>query len=421
MDPFRRVLKGGAVLIEEGVVAGLFAAGEERPPDRSVLDARHGIVIPGLVNLHGHAAMSLMRGLADDLPLMTWLREHIFPAEARFVDADFVYWGTRLAATEMLLGGTTTMTDMYYFPDAAARAVSEIGIRAAMGPTVIGFPAPDAATPEEALDRAEGFVRRWGSHPRIAPSLSAHALYTTPSKWIRRAARKAGELGAVFQIHAAEDPTENERARADSGAGVLRSLEALRVLRPGAVLAHGIYFSDEDLERIRASGAGIAHNPESNMKLGIPKAAPVAKALAMGIPVGLGTDGPVSNNDLDLFGEMDTAAKLHKFVSGDPTALPAKDVFQMATIEGARALRLDGIIGSLEAGKRADIVVVDARRPSLAPLHSVYSHLVYAAKPGDVSHVFVDGRMVVEEGRVLTVDEAETLEVAERYGRKLRR
>ena len=399
MDEAGTILEGGAVVVEGDRIAALLAADEPRPGDARVIDATGQLVIPGLVNTHGHAAMSLLRGLADDMPLLAWLEDHIFPAEAALVAPDFVYWGTLLSCIEMLKSGTTTFTDMYYFRDDAARATIDAGVRAVLGPHVIGFPTPDFATPEASLQEAAEFMERYRDHPTLVPAVAAHALYTTPLSAVEAAFRLAEEYDAVFQIHAAEDASEDATVREATGMGVIEALGSIGALRPGTVLAHAIYLSEEDIGRIAAGGAGIAHNPQSNMKLGIPRAAPVARLLAAGIPVGLGTDGPASNNDLDLFGEMDAAAKLQKLVAGDPAALPAETVFRMATMGGARVLKLQDQIGSLEAGKRADIVLVDTRRAGLTPLYQVYSHLVYAARGSDVTTVIVNGRVVVSDRR----------------------
>ena len=420
MDDEGTILDGGAVFIEGDRIAALLKPDAPRPADVQVIDATGHLVIPGLVNTHGHAAMSLLRGLADDLPLMTWLERYIFPAESALVTPDFVYWGTLLSSVEMLKSGTTTFADMYYFRDQMAQATIEAGIRAVTGPVVIGFPAPDFATPEAALSDAAVFIERYQNHPTLVPSVSAHALYTTPLPAVKAAFQLAEDHDAIFQIHILEDSSEDVTARESTGMGVVETLDSIGALRPGTVLAHSIYLSDEDMERIAAGGAGIAHNPQSNMKLGIPKAAPVTAALAAGIPVGLGTDGPASNNDLDMFDEMDAAAKIQKFMLGDPTALPAKTVFHMATMGGARVLNLQDEIGSLEPGKRADIVLLDTRRPGLTPLYQVYSHLVYAARGSDVDTVIVNGRIVVQDRQVLTVDEEALMERARSFGDQVR-
>ena len=420
MDEAGTVFDGGAVLVEGDRISSLLDGADPRPADVPVLDATGHLVIPGLINTHGHAAMSHLRGLADDMPLMTWLNDHIFPAEAELVDPDFVYWGTVLSSIEMLKSGTTTFADMYYFREDQARAAIDAGIRAVLGPHIIGFPAPDHPSPEASLRDAGDFLERYRDHPTLVPGVAAHSLYTTSLADVARASALAADHGVTFQIHAAEDASEFAIASDQTGMGVIEALESIGALRPGTVLAHAIYLSEEDIARIATGGAGISHNPESNLKLGIRRAAPVVEALAAGIPVGIGTDGPASNNNLDLFDEMDTVAKLHKFTNGDPTALPAETVFRMATNGGARVLNLHDDIGSLEAGKRADIVLLDTRRAGLTPLYDVYSHLVYAARGSDVSTVLVNGRIVVRDGQVLTVDEAEAMARARAFADRVR-
>ena len=416
MDSAGTILEGGAVLIEDDRIAALLEPDVPRPEGVIRIDATGHLVIPGLINTHGHAAMSLLRGLADDLPLLTWLNDYIFPAEAALVGPDFVYWGTLLSSIEMLKSGTTTFADMYFFRDEVVRATTTAGIRAVTGPGIIGFPAPDYASPEESLAEASAYMEQYQGHPTIIPSVSAHALYTTSLSDIETAFQIAERYNAPFQIHALEDSSENTTSRELTGMGVIEALSSIDALRPGTVLAHSVFLSDEDISQVAASGAGIAHNPQSNMKLGIARVAPVTKALAAGIPVGLGTDGPASNNDLDLFDEMDTAAKAQKLKLGDPAALPAETVFRMATMGGATALNLHEEIGSLEPGKRADVVLVDMDRAGLTPHYRVYSHLVYAVSGSDVSTVIVNGRIVVQDRKILTVDEREVIEKARTFG-----
>ena len=419
MDSAGTILKGGAVLVEGDRIAALLEVDMPRPNGAILIDATNHLVIPGLINTHGHAAMSLLRGLADDLPLLTWLNDYVFPAEAALVAPDFVYQGTLLSSIEMLKGGTTTFVDMYYFRDDIARAAIDAGIRAVTGPHVIGFPAPDYSTPEASLADAASFMEQYQNHPTVVPAVAVHALYTTPLAAVEAAFRLAERYEAPFQIHVAEDSSEDATVRELTGMGVIEALDSIDALRPGTILAHSIFLSDEDIKRLAGSGAGIAHNPQSNMKLGIARAAPVAELLAAQIPVGLGTDGSASNNDLDLFDEMDTAAKIQKFMLSDPAVLPAETVFRMATMGGAKVLNLHDEIGSLEQGKRADIVLVDMQRAGLTPLYRVYSHLVYAVRGSDVTTVVVNGRIVVRDRVILTVDEAEVIEKARTFGNQV--
>lgn len=402
-DATSRVIEGGAVAIRDGAIVAVLQPGEALPGTDRRIDARGKLVIPGLINSHGHAAMSLLRGLADDRPVMQWLNDFIFPAEAGNVDPAFVYQGTLLAAIEMVQGGTTTFADMYYFEEEVARAAVEVGIRGVLGQTVIGFPAPDYRTPELALAGAERFIRQYRDHPLIVPSVAPHALYTTPLAVVKRAHELARKYDVPLQIHAAEVREEDAQVREATGMGSIEALDSIGALGKGTLLHHAIWLGETDIAAIARTGTGVSHNPESNMKTAA-GVAPVPALLAAGIAVGIGTDGPASNNNLDLFEEMDSAAKLHKVVSGDATALPARTVFDMATRGGARALGLAERIGSIETGKRADIVLIDLDRPELTPMYDVYSHLVYAIKAGHVDTVLIEGRVVVEAGRVRTVD-----------------
>jgi 5-methylthioadenosine/S-adenosylhomocysteine deaminase len=408
MDERLRVIEGGALALRGGVIEAVLEPRAARPAAREVIDARGQLVIPGLVNAHGHVPMALFRGLADDLPLMDWLEKVIFPAEARAVDREFCYWGTLLACLEMARSGTTTFADMYYFEDEIARATERAGLRAVLGQTVIGFPAPDHATPDDALRAAEAFILRYKDHPRIVPSVAPHALYTTSLEVARRARELSRRHGVPFQMHARESPSEDAIVTGRLGRTAVAALEEAGVLGPGVLLHHLVTATDDDIRLLARLGAGASHNPESNMKVAA-GVARVPEMLGAGLALGLGTDGAASNNNLDLFEEMDTAAKLHKLTRGDPTLLPAREVFRLATLGGARALGLDRRIGSLEAGKQADVVLVDVSAPERQPLYDVYSQLVYAVKGAAVRTVLVDGRVIVRDGRVLTLDEDEIL------------
>jgi 5-methylthioadenosine/S-adenosylhomocysteine deaminase len=418
MDAQERVLAEGAVAIRGDRIVSILEAGAPLPPARETLEATGQIVIPGLVNAHGHAAMTLLRGIADDLKLLEWLQNYIFPAEAKNVSPDFVYWGTLLGCVEMARSGTTTYVDMYMFEEDAARATERAGIRGVLGQSVIGFPVPDYRTPEEALAGTRVFLERYRNHPLIIPSVAPHALYTTPLDIVVRARDLAREYGVPLQIHAVEPPEENDQMLAKIGKRTIDALADAGVLGPGTILHHAIWLSSEDIRTIARYGAATSHNPESNMKTAS-GVSPVPDLLAAGVAVGLGTDGPASNNDLDLFDEMDTAAKLHKLARQDATAMPAKTVFHMATLGGAKALGIEDRVGSLEPGKLADVVLVDARAPELTPLYDVYSHLVYAAKGGNVTTVVVNGRVVVRNRRMETVDEAEVMKKANELKAKI--
>lgn len=408
MDAERRVLEGGALAIRAGEIVGVYPAGAELPSATRTIDARGRLVIPGLVNTHGHVPMVLFRGLADDMPLMEWLNDFIFPAEARTVDEAFCRTGTLLAGIEMARSGTTTFADMYYFEEAMAEATAALGLRAVLGQTIIGFPAPDYASPQLALAGVEGFVQRWKDHPLVTPSIAPHALYTTDVQVVKAAAELAARYGVPFQIHANESPAEDAVVSERWGGTSFEVLEREGLLRRGTLLHHGITLSAAQRETCARLGIGLSHNVESNMK-GASGLLDLQAALDAGVAVGLGTDGGAGNNNLDLFEEMDTCAKIHKLQAGNPAAMPAKTVFELATLGGARALGMADRIGSLEAGKRADVVLIDARQPELVPLYDVYSQLVYAVKGGHVETVLVDGRIVVEGRVVKTVDVAQVV------------
>ena len=411
MDAAGTVLPDGAVAVVDGEIAAVGPRAEVAAayPGADRVDAAGGVVLPGLINAHTHVPMVLFRGLADDLPLMEWLEGYIFPAEARHVDEEFVRWGTRLACLEMLRGGTTTFVDMYYFDDVIAEEAERCGMRAVVGETLIDFPAPDNKSWREAVDYTRRFVERWRGHPRITPAVAPHSTYTVSPEHLVEAHRLAEELDVPLLTHLAEDPGEIEQVVAATGKRPIALLEELGVLGERMLAAHLVVPTQQEIELLAERGVGAAHCPQSNMKVaaGI---APVTAMLQAGVAVGIGTDGAGSNNDLDLWEEVDTAAKLQKVVLRDPTALDARRALEMATIGGARALDMDDRIGSLEVGKRADLIVVAAdgvHQQPQDPAANPYSFLVYSTKAPDVRTVMVDGRVVVEEGRVTTLDAAE--------------
>lgn len=419
VDGQMRVLEGASIAIRGERIDAIIPSGQALPPARETIDATGHLVMPGLVNTHGHVPMVLMRGLADDGGLMEWLYKYIFPAEARTVDPEFSYWGTLLGCIEMARSGTTTFTDMYYFEGDIARAVDKAGLRAVLGQTIIGFPAPDHKTTDEALATAEAFIERYKTHPRIVPSVAPHALYSTPLEVIRRARDLSVKHGVPFQIHAAESPEEDADVLKKYGKTTIPVLDEAGILGRGVILHHAITLSDADITLIARRGVGTSHNPQSNMKGGSGLSR-VPDLLKAGVAVGLGTDGAASNNNLDMFEEMDTAAKVHKLMRSDPTVMPAPDVLRMATIGGARALGLGDRVGSLEVGKLADIVLVDLQVPELTPLYDVYSQLVYAIKGGQVRTVLVGGRVVVRDRVMTTVDAAEVMTMARQKQQRIR-
>ncbi len=423
MDPQRRVIPDGAVAIsgDHIVEAGSRSEIDGRYFAAARLDRGDAIITPGLINTHTHAAMSLFRGIADDVKLQDWLDNYIFPAEAKNVDREFVRWGTRLAVLEMALSGTTTYTDMYYFEDTVAEETKAAGLRGMLGETIIGFPAPDYKSPQAALAGTETFLKSYANDPLIVPAVAPHSIYTNSDDTLVSARELANRYQKPLVIHLAETKKENDDALAARKKTPAAALEALGVLNGWTVAAHGVWLDDADLAILKAHGTGIAHCPSSNMMLAS-GVAPVVKMLKLEIPVGLGTDGVAgSNNDHNMMEEMDLAAKLQKVSTGDPQSLPAKEAFAMATIGGAKALGLDKSIGSIEPGKRADLITIRLDEPNAVPMYDVYSQLVYALKGADVSDVMVNGKMIVRDRRMLTLDEAEVLAKAEEYGKSVAR
>ena len=421
MNPDGRVFSPGAVAIDGRAIAGVgapaaidaqFAAGQ-------TIDAGGDVVMPGLINTHTHAPMVLYRGLADDLALMEWLQKYIFPAEAKTVSPEFVRAGTRLAVLEMIRSGTTTYADMYYFEEEIARATKDAGIRGVLGQTIIQFPVPDAKTPSEGIARATTFLREWADDELIVPAIAPHAMYTLDTSTLKAIRAVADRERAPVIIHLAETREEVRIAREKYRATPVQYLESIGFWGPRTIAAHAVRLTAADIRILARRHVGVSHNPESNMKLAS-GTAPVLDLRKAAIPVGLGTDGAASNNDLDMFEAMRQAAFLHKHATGDPRALPASAVLQMATIEGARVLGMDREIGSLEVGKRADLLIVSMSSPRQTPLYDPISHLVYTTRGDDVRSVVVNGRVVMRDRRVETLDERAVLGDARAWADKVR-
>jgi 5-methylthioadenosine/S-adenosylhomocysteine deaminase len=412
-----RVIENGAVAIRAERIVGVGTRAEidARFQARQRLDRPDAILAPGLIDTHTHAAMSLFRGIADDQKLQDWLQNFIFPAEAKNVSPDFVRWGTRLGCLEMLLGGTTTFTDMYYFEDVVAEVAKEAGMRGVLGETIIGFPVADAKTPADALKFTERYLIRFRGDPLVTAAVAPHALYTNSDETLKAARTLANKYNAPLVIHLSETRKENDDELAKHHTTPTKTLDTLGVFNGRTVAAHCVWVNDADMAILKARNVGVAHCPSSNMKLAS-GVAPVVRMLALGINVGLGPDGPAgSNNDFNMFEEMDLAAKLQKVTTLDPQALPATTALEMATIRGARALGLDKEIGSLETGKRADMIEVRLDRPNAVPLYDAISQMVYALKGEDVRDVMVNGKPVVRDAKILTLDEAAILAKAEEY------
>jgi len=416
MDAQRRVIENGAVAVRgDSIVAvGSTADITAQFDAAKTVDARGAIVMPGLINGHAHAAMSLFRGMADDLALDDWLKKYIFPAEARNVTEEFVVWGTRLGMLEMLRGGITTYADMYYFEDAVARVTKEAGMRGVLGETIIDFPAPDNKTVAQALEYTQKFIEHWKGDPLIVAAAAPHSMYTCSAKTLQDAAALARRNHAPILIHVAEAPFELQLSREKYGITPVGYLAREGILGPDVTGAHCVWVDQADVATLVQYGVGCTNNPSSNMKTAA-GVSPVVDMLAAGAAVGLATDGAASNNNQDMFEEMDLAAKLQKITRMDSRALPAEQVVEMATIGGARAVHLEKLIGSLEAGKKADLIVVDTTAPHATPMYNVYSQLVYALKATDVRSVVIGGKIVMEDRKMLTLDEVAILAKANDY------
>ena len=367
-----------------------------------IIDARGGLILPGLVNCHTHAAMSLFRGLADDLPLMEWLNNYIFPAESK-MDGEFVYTGTMLALAEMIMSGTTTFCDMYLFEEEVAKAARKAGVRSLVGEVLYDFPSPNYGPVEKGLKYTESLIQKWRDDPLVSIAVEPHSLFTCSPKLLAASNELALKYNVPLIIHVAETLTEVYEIKEKYGKTPVKHLDSLGILGPHLIADHCVHLENSDIKLMAEHGVNVVHNPESNMKLasGI---APVPQMLSQGLTVGLGTDGCASNNNLDLFSEMDTAAKLHKVNMLDPTVMDSITVLRMATIQGARALGLQDITGSLEVGKKADVIVIDTHKPHLTPMYNATSHLVYAARGNDVRHSIINGQPVMEDRKLLTLD-----------------
>jgi 5-methylthioadenosine/S-adenosylhomocysteine deaminase len=419
MDPEDTLIEKGAVavsadrIVEVGTEDALTASFQAA----KTIDAQGGIIMPGLVNTHTHAAMTCFRGLADDLPLMTWLNDYIFPAEAKLT-FDIVYQGSRLACSEMILSGTTTFCDMYLFEEAVAQAAREAGMRAVVGEVLYDFPSPNYGPVVQGLKYTEALIEKWRDDPLITIAVEPHSPYLCSPDLLEKTKAIADRNAAPMVIHLSESEHEVAQVRAKYGKTPVEHLAEIGFLSPNLIADHCVALSDNDIRLLKDFDVKVAHNPESNMKLAS-GVAPIPKLLEHGITVGIGTDGCASNNNLDLFQEMDTVAKLHKVHTLDPTVMNARTVVRMATIDGARVLGIGDIIGSLEAGKKADIIIIDTRRPHLIPMYNIYSHLVYAVMGSDVVTAIVDGRVLMEDRVLTTLDVDEVMAAVNRIAQDI--
>jgi len=408
MDANRQVIENGAIAVRDGKIVYVGKGGGLPPNARpkKLIDAKGKIIIPGLINTHTHVPMGLFRGIADDLDLQEWLTKYIFPAEAKNVNEEFVRAGTRLGLAEFIRGGTTTYCDMYYFEDAIADETAKAGVRGVLGETLIDFPAPDNKNFADALSYTEKFVKKWQNHPLIVPAIAPHAPYTVSPEHLLETKKLSDRLKAPLVIHLAEANTETDFIQQKhKGLRPIEFMEKIGFFNDQVIAAHVIQANEKEIDILKKYEVGIAHNPQSNMKLAA-GVAPIPLMLKKGLRVGLGTDGAASNNDLSLWEEMDTAAKLHKLFTGDPKIVSAREVFEMATIGGARALHLENKIGSIENGKLADLVIVEMDSIHQTPMYNLYSHLVYATKSNQVETVIINGKVVMFQRRLLTLQES---------------
>ena len=386
---------------------------------KKTIDAHGGIVMPGLVNAHTHAAMTCFRGMADDLPLMTWLNDHIFPAEAR-LDHDKVFFGALLACAEMILSGTTCFSDMYLFEDAVAMAAKNSGIRAVVGEVLYDFPSPNYGPIEKGFEYTEMLIEKWKDDPLVTIAVEPHSPYLCSPELLKKASRIALDNRIPLIMHLSETKNEVEKIKERYGKTPVTHMANLGVLTPNLLACHCVVLTNEDMDLLHQYDVKVAHNPESNMKLAS-GVAPIPKLLKKGVCVSIGTDGCASNNNLDMFLEMDTAAKLHKVSTGDPTVMDAKTVLKMSTIDSAHALGLSDSIGSLEPGKKADLIVIDTQKPHLTPMYHPESHLVYAARGSDVNTVIINGKIVMEDGKLNFMDIEKVMDNVRNIADEIRR
>ena len=424
LDDNDSIINDGSIAIDGDSIA---AVGESRDIEskytgRRKIDASGCLVMPGLINCHTHAAMTCFRGIADDMELMDWLNNYIFPAEAKNVDEELAYWGSLLACAEMIKSGTTTFCDMYIFEDETAKAAKEAGIRCLLGEVLFDFPSPNVKTPAEGLDYTRMLIEKWADDPLVNILVEPHALYTCSPALLKDAKALADQYNVPIATHLLENRSEREQLRELFGVKATHFLKDMGYLDERFFAFHCVCMDDEDIQIFADHGCKVVHNPESNMKLAS-GVAPISRMIKQGIVVGLGTDGCASNNNLDMFQEVDTAAKLEKVERLDPTVMSARTVIRMATCDGAKVLGMENQVGSLKAGMKADIIIVDLNKPHLTPLYHEYSHLAYAVNGSDVDTAIINGTVVMEHRKLTTIDENEAMaqvrKIAERIKKSL--
>ena len=415
----KAVHEKGMVIIDNDTIS---YAGEENntliQPNSRAIDAKGGIIMPGLINTHTHIGMSLFRTLADDTA--DRLKKYLFPLEKKFVTPELVYWASLYSLTEMIEGGTTTFTDMYYFEDVVADAAVKAGVRGILGESVLNFPAPDAEEPYGGFAYAEKFLNSYSNHPLVTPALAPHAPYSLDFENLKKTAALADEWNIPVLSHLAEMPFETRQIAEEYGMSPVELYSKTGLLSPRMTAAHCIYVNDKDINLLKTSGAGVAHNVAANLKGG-KGISPALKMFDMGIPIGIGTDGPMSGNTMDLINLLSYTAKIHKLDNKDRTLMPPQKVVEMATIGGARALHIENKTGSLETGKKADIIIVSTDSTSMFPIYDYYSALVYCASPRDVNTVIINGELVMEDRDIKTFSKKETRAAAEKIVAKIKK
>jgi 5-methylthioadenosine/S-adenosylhomocysteine deaminase len=422
MEDDLSVIKDGAVAVKDSIIKGVgtFAEISRQYTSEKVLDGKGKVVFPGLINTHTHAAMVYFRGLADDLPLQEWLEKHIWPNEMKWLTSEFVDDAIELACLEMLKAGVTTYADMYFFEDTAGRKLEKIGMRGVLGSGIVDFPWKGVAeSPDDYFRNAESLIKNWKDSELVTPCIAPHATFTCGPDNYKRAREMADKYNVPLHTHLAETQFEVAEIQKRHGKTPVEYLDSIGFLSERVFAAHCIWVTDREIEILAERKVGVSHCIESNLKLAS-GFAPVTKMLKAGVKIGLGTDGAASNNDLSILGEMSTAAKVHKAVSQDPTALDSKTALLMATRYGAEILGLGDKTGSLKPGKAADLVIVNLERPHLTPIYDIYSHIAYSMRPSDIETVMVNGRIVVNKGKLATADEEEILEKAKGWQKKIK-
>ena len=420
-DGNKRIIENGVIVISDSKIIEI-GNNElvEKYSAKEVIDAKDKLVMPGLINTHTHAAMTILRGVADDLPLKEWLYEHIFPLEAKYVNADNVTLGTQLAILEMIHSGTTTFNDMYFYEDEVAQVCKSLGMRAVLTESLIDFPVPNSKTPQDGLKYSEDLINKYMNDSLVTIGIAAHSPYTCSPCLLQESKKLADKYNVPYNIHLSETKWEVDTIQKTYKLTPVGYLDSLKVLGENVVGAHCVHLTTNDIEIIANKGVGVAHNPQCNLKISS-GVAPIPELLKSHAQVGLGTDGVVSNNDLNLFEEMNIAAIIHKYTHNEPTVMNASEVIDIATIGGAKVLGLDKKIGSLEVGKLADIIIIDLNKPHLIPLYNIYSQIVYSMDGSDVETVIINGKVIMKENKILTIDENDVMTKFKEFAENLKK